>query len=86
MEEEHKEGSGVTSALDWNLKVAGSIPGFGTVEEERKEGSGVTSALDWNLKVAGSIPGSSHREIIHPKTTFYIKHFNLVKWFVCMLV
>ena len=69
VEEERKEGSGVTSTLDWNLKVAGSIPGFGTVEEERKEGSGVISALDWNLKVAGSIPGPTHREIIHPKTT-----------------
>ena len=39
------------------------------VEEERKEGSGVTSILDWKLKVAGSIPGSTHREIIHNKTT-----------------
>ena len=48
------------------------------VEEERKEGSGVTSTLDWNLKVAGSIPGSTHREIIHPKTT--IKKISKQNW------
>ena len=27
VEEEHKKGSGVTSTLDWNLKIPGSIPG-----------------------------------------------------------
>ena len=27
MEEERKEGSGVASTLDWNLKIPGSIPG-----------------------------------------------------------